>query len=139
MKYWQPMHELAICQALIGEVSAVARAKDASSVTDVYVSVGPLSGVEGPLMRNAFPIAAAGTVASQAALHLQRTPVRVSCEDCGAETEVSANRLICGCCSNWRTQLISGDELLLQRVVMQTNRQRENNDVRNLRLQSNTR
>jgi hydrogenase nickel incorporation protein HypA/HybF len=120
MKYWQPMHELSICQALLGEVSAVARAEHASSVTDVYVSIGPLSGVEGPLIRNAFPVAAAGTVASDAALHLQQAPVRVRCEGCGAETEVAVNRLICGRCNNWRTQLISGDELLLQRVVLRT-------------------
>lgn len=121
MKYWQPMHELAICQALVGEVLAVARAEHAKSVTDVYLSIGPLSGVEGSLLRNAFPFAAAGTVAGNASLHLQPTPVRVRCEDCGAETEVAANRLICGSCSNWQTQLISGDELLLQRVVMQAN------------------
>jgi hydrogenase nickel incorporation protein HypA/HybF len=114
------MHELAICQALIGEVSEVARAEHASLVTDIYVSIGPLSGVECPLMRNAFPFAAAGTIASEATLHLQQTPVRVRCEDCGAETEVAANRLICGRCSDWRTQLVSGDELLLRRVVMRT-------------------
>ena len=129
MKYWQPMHELAICQALIGQVAAVARAEHASSVTDVYVSVGPLSGVECPLVRNAFPFAAAGTVAREATLHLMQTPVRVRCEDCGAETEAAANRLICGRCSNWRTQLVSGDELLLQRVVMRPGRLRRNNDV----------
>ena len=40
--------------------------------SDIYVSVGPLSGVEGPLMRNAFPVAAAGTVAGTATLHLGR-------------------------------------------------------------------
>lgn len=129
MKYWQPMHELAICQALIAQVAAVARSEHASSVTDVYVSVGPLSGVECPLVRSAFPFAAAGTVAGEATLHLRQTPVRVSCEDCGAETEVAANRLICGRCSNWRTQLISGDELLLQRVVMRSGRPRKNDDV----------
>ena len=129
MKFWQPMHELAICQALIGEVLAIARSSHASSVTDVYVSVGPLSGVESPLLRNAFPFAAAGTVASQAELHLQQTPVRVRCDACGAETEVAANRLVCGRCSNWRTQLTSADELLLQRVLMKTGRQRDECNV----------
>jgi hydrogenase nickel incorporation protein HypA/HybF len=123
MKSWQPMHELAICQALMGEVLAIARSSHARSVTDVHVSVGPLSGVEHPLMRTAFPVAAAGTVASQAELHLQQTAVRVSCDECGAETEVAVNRLVCGHCGNWRTQLISGDELVLQRVSMKTGRQ----------------
>ena len=112
------MHELAICQALIDEVTAVARSKRAVSVTDIYVSVGPLSGVEHPLMQNAFPIAAAGTVANEASLHLVAMPVRVRCNECGAESEVPVNRLVCKACGHWRTQLVSGDELMLQRVVL---------------------
>ncbi len=113
------MHELAICQALIGEVAQVARAQQAASVSDIYVSVGPLSGVEGPLMQNAFPIAAAGTVANEAKLHLQLTPIRVCCEECGEESEVPVNRLVCERCGHWRTRLVSGDELMLQRVVLE--------------------
>ena len=112
------MHELAICQALIGQVTNVARQENAAAVSDIYVSVGPLSGVEGPLLQNAFPIAAAGTVAGTATLHLDATPIRVRCEECGAESEVEVNRLVCRECGEWRTTLISGDELLLQRVVL---------------------
>jgi hydrogenase nickel incorporation protein HypA/HybF len=113
------MHELAICQALIGEVAQVARSQHAASVSDIFVSVGPLSGVEGVLMQNAFPIAAAGTVANKARLHLQATPVRVCCEECGEESEVPVNRLVCEYCGDWRTRLVSGDELILQRVVLE--------------------
>jgi hydrogenase nickel incorporation protein HypA/HybF len=123
------MHELAICQALIGEVSAVADREQARKVTDVYVGLGPLSGVEDALMRNAFPLASAGSIAGNATLHLEQIPIRVRCDKCGAETDAAANRLICGSCGNWRTQLISGDELLLQRVVMQKNHAREAVDV----------
>jgi hydrogenase nickel incorporation protein HypA/HybF len=112
------MHELAICQALIGQVTDVARKENASAVSEIYVSVGPLSGVEGPLMQNAFPIAAAGTVADAATLHLDETPIRIRCEECGAESEVKMNHLVCAGCGDWRTALISGDELLLQRVVL---------------------
>jgi hydrogenase nickel incorporation protein HypA/HybF len=115
------MHELSICQALIGEVEVVATAKDARLVTDIYVNVGPLSGVERPLMQSAFPVAAAGTVAANATLHLEETPIRVRCNACGAETAATINRLVCGQCGDWRTQLQSGDELTLQRVAMQTN------------------
>jgi hydrogenase nickel incorporation protein HypA/HybF len=112
------MHELAICQALIGQVTNVARKENAGAVSEIYVSVGPLSGVEGPLMQNAFPIAAAGTVADTATLYLDETPIRIRCEECGAESEVKMNHLVCSGCGDWRTTLISGDELLLQRVVL---------------------
>ncbi len=114
------MHELAICQALIGEVAAVARSRRATAVSDVYVSVGPLSGVEQPLMRSAFPLAAAGTIANEAALHLTAMPIRVRCESCGGESEATVNRLVCRHCGDWRTTVLSGDELLLERVVLES-------------------
>lgn len=113
------MHELAICQSLVGQVSEVARANRAAAVTDIFVTVGPLSGVETPLMQNAFPIAAAGTVADEATLHLEPTSIRVLCGECGKGSDATANRLVCRHCGDWRTTLISGDELVLQRVVME--------------------
>jgi len=118
MRCLRPVHELAICQALIGQVAEVARERQAVAVTDIYVSVGPLSGVEGTLMQSAFPLAAAGTVANEATLHLQATAIRISCEECGEESEAIMNRLLCEHCGHWRTRVISGDELMLQRVVL---------------------
>ncbi len=112
------MHELSLCEALIDQVTTIAREQQVSSVSDIYVRVGPLSGVEGPLMRNAFPIAAAGTVADHATLHLEDAGIRVRCEECGAESDAKMNNLVCAACGDWRTTLISGDELILQRVVM---------------------
>ena len=112
------MHELSLCEALIDQVTSIAREQKVSTVSDIYVRVGPLSGVEGPLMQNAFPIAAAGTVAEQATLHLEDTGIRVRCEQCGAESDAKMNKLVCAECGDWRTTLISGDELILQRVVM---------------------
>ena len=112
------MHELSVCQALIAQVIDVAREQRAAAVSDIYVRIGPLSGVESPLMQNAFPIAAAGTVADQATLHLESLGIRVRCEECGAESDARMNNLVCAACGDWRTTLISGDELILQRVVM---------------------
>jgi len=114
------MHELAVCQALLREVDAVAAANGARAVTDIHVCIGPLSGVEASLLESAFPFAAAGTIAAAATLHLRATPVRVRCERCGAASAATANRLVCGECGDWRTSLESGDELLLQTVAMQT-------------------
>ena len=114
------MHELSVCLSLLREVERIAREHNAGRVTKISVTVGPLSGVEPPLLENAFPIAAAGTVASAATLHLDFMPVRVTCGECGKESEVPANRLVCEHCGDWRTQLLSGDELMLERVVLDT-------------------
>jgi hypothetical protein len=39
------MHELSVCQALIGQVEKVARENDARRVVAITIAVGPLSGV----------------------------------------------------------------------------------------------
>jgi len=118
MRFWPAMHELAICQALICQVAELADQKSATAVNRILVSVGPLSGVESMLLQNAFPIAAAGTVADGAELRIEILPVRVHCTACEVESIVAPNRLLCDKCGDWRTKLVSGDELLLTRVEL---------------------
>lgn len=114
------MHELSVCQALIGQVQDVVREHRAAAVKTVNVRIGPLSGVEPDLLAQAFPLAAAGTVAEAARLVIESLPIRVRCEKCGAETAAAANRLVCGACGDWHTRLVSGDEMLLASVELAT-------------------
>lgn len=112
------MHELSICQALIDQVEQVARREHCRQVSVIHVSVGPLSGVEPQLLEQAYPLAAAGSVAETATLQIEMAPIRVYCDQCGRESAASANRLVCAGCGNWRTQLVSGDELLLTHIEL---------------------
>lgn len=114
------MHELAICQALIEQVERVARDNGARRVLSITVSVGALSGVEGQLLEHAYPLAAAGTVAENAALVVQSVPVRVRCRTCHVESDAAPNRLLCGACQDWRVDVVAGEELLLQRVEIES-------------------
>lgn len=115
------MHELSVCQAMLREVARVAAGRDAAAVRRIVLRLGPLSGVEPDLLAEAFPLARAGTVADGAELVIERLPIRVRCDTCGAETEAAANRLLCAACGDWRTRLISGDELLLVSVELTSN------------------
>jgi len=110
------MHELSVCQALMGQLDALAREQAAQRVLNVVIGVGPLSGVEPQLLVQAFPIAAAGSVAEGASLTIEQRAIRVHCSECGRDSDAAANRLLCGYCGNWRTQLLSGDELMLIQV-----------------------
>jgi hydrogenase nickel incorporation protein HypA/HybF len=112
------MHELAICEALIAQVGAIA-AEKAARVAKVHLGIGPLSGVEPHLLEAAYPLAAAGTAAEGSALAIKDIPVRVRCSICGKETEATANRLLCGSCGAWRTAVVAGDEMLLLRVELE--------------------
>jgi hydrogenase nickel incorporation protein HypA/HybF len=114
------VHELAVAQALVEQVEAVISQHRATGATSVRVRIGPLAGVVPDLLATAFPLAAAGSRLQHAVLDLVDAPVRVRCQTCGAETEAAMNRLICGACGDWHTQVISGDDLLLESVELET-------------------
>lgn len=112
------MHELSLCQGMLPQLESIAREHKAAAVTRVTVQIGPLSGIEPQLLAQAFPIASAGTIAEGASLVTESLPIRVRCSRCGAESEAQANRLLCGACGHWQTQLLSGDEMLLASVEL---------------------
>jgi hydrogenase nickel incorporation protein HypA/HybF len=112
------VHELSLCDDLLGQVVAIAAQHHAQSVESITVQVGALSGVEPSLLDSAFTMIKAGTIAEQALLIMQTTPVIVLCRQCGAESEVAANRLLCHACQSHETTLISGDELTLASVEL---------------------
>ncbi len=113
------MHELSVCLSLMQQVESIARERDAYRVTKIVLDIGPLSGVEAGLLRNAYPLAAAGTVAENAELVVQNAAIVVRCSQCDEETTVSANKLLCGSCGDFRTRVIAGDELTLLRVELE--------------------
>ena len=113
------MHELSVCMSLLEQVTAIASERSAVSVVKIELDIGPLSGVEAELLRNAYPIAAAGTIAETADLIIHEADIVVRCSDCGAETAAVPNRLVCGACGNFRTQVISGDEMILKRLEIE--------------------
>jgi len=110
------MHELSVCLALVQQLQAIAREQGAESIDRVILNIGPLSGIEPELLRNAYPLAAAGTAANAAELVIHSADIIVRCNTCGAKSIAAANRLLCGACGDFRTRLMSGDEMQLQRV-----------------------
>ena len=112
------MHEYSICCALMQQVEAVARSHRAGQVERIELSIGPLSGVDPALLRQAWPLVATGTVAESAVLDISTGAVTVSCTRCNAVSQVRPNRLLCKRCGDYRTRLLSGDEMLLNRVEL---------------------
>jgi hydrogenase nickel incorporation protein HypA/HybF len=113
------MHEFSVCQAMLSQVEEIAAREGAGSVATIVVRIGPLSGVVPELLLQAFTLARAGTLAAKAELITERQPIRVRCLACDAESDCAPNRLLCAACGGYRTQVISGDELLLIRVELE--------------------
>lgn len=114
------MHELSVCLSLLQQMETIAEQRNASAVERVYLKIGPLSGIEPHLLRQAYPLAVAGTVAENAELIIETADVIVTCTQCGSESKVLPNRLLCADCGDFRTRVISGDDMILQRLELTT-------------------
>jgi len=123
------MHELAICQSLINQVESIALEHHAKSISLIVIGIGPLSGVEAQLLKNAYPIASAGSIAEGTELVIECLPIKVKCNKCGCESDALPNKLICNQCGDWQTSLVSGDELLLMSVEL--DKDDTSNDITN--------
>lgn len=112
------MHELSVCRGLIAQVERIALEHHARAVEKVVVRIGPLSGIEIALLREAYKVARVSTMAEKAELITEEQTIRVACEACGAETDAVVNRLVCGDCGDYHTRLLSGDEMILASVEL---------------------
>lgn len=112
------MHEMSVCLSLLQQVEQIAAEHEATAVTRIVIRVGPLSGVEADLLRRAYPLAVAGSIAEGAELVLDTADVVVRCSECGTESTVPPNRLLCGQCGEFRTHIVTGDEMTLQSVEL---------------------
>ncbi|MCP4302434.1 MAG: hydrogenase maturation nickel metallochaperone HypA, partial [Gammaproteobacteria bacterium] len=90
------MHELSVCMSMLQQVEQIAHERNASKVIKITLAIGPLSGVEPELMRHAYPLAAAGSVAADAELIMESADIVVRCSQCDSETSVPPNKLLCG-------------------------------------------
>ena len=114
------MHELSVCLSLLEQVQAIAAERGATRVTRIELKVGPLSGVESDLLKHAWPMASADTIAVDAEFAVDEAAIVVHCSACEADTAATPNRLVCGNCGGFRTTVVSGDEMILQRVELET-------------------
>ena len=112
------MHEYSIVQALLERVDHEAKAHGASRVHRVRVAIGELSGVEVELLRTAYDAIRYRTRCEQAPLDVRSVPARWECGRCGA-TIARGGPLRCREC-NVPARLVSGDEIILDQIEMET-------------------
>jgi hydrogenase nickel incorporation protein HypA/HybF len=115
------VHEYSVASALLGLVEAEARRHAAAQVTRVHVRVGALAGVEIALLRSAFEQLRERTCCAAAKLDVEAVPVRWGCPRCEDGVALAPAALRCARCGG-AAELVSGAELLLERVELEVER-----------------
>ena len=109
------MHEVAISEALLGQLATLAGQHGWSRLRRVWVRVGLLSGVVPEALEFAFTAMSRGTPAEGAALVIEAEAGRFGCAVCG-ELELDHLNFACPQCGGPLQLLKAGRELMLSAV-----------------------
>ncbi len=111
------MHEMGLCQAI---VEAAVRRANGRRVTSVRVRVGGHP-VDPEVIGQGFRLAAAGTVAEDAALDLVMEPLLVACRGCGTETAAADALALAACprCGGFDVQAAGRDGTTLESITVE--------------------
>ncbi len=92
------MHELAIAESIMREVSAIAVSEGIMCVVRLTLVIGELSGVDKESLSFALPFAAENTVLSGAEFVFEEEPAVVECSKCGARSAAEFPLVACAAC-----------------------------------------
>jgi hydrogenase nickel incorporation protein HypA/HybF len=110
------MHELGMCE---GIAEAVLRRADGRRVTSARVRVGGHA-VDPDVIDQGFRLAAAGTLAEDAAIDLVMEPMSLRCHRCGNEQPVRDHLSMVACpqCAAVDIELIGNDRVVLESITV---------------------
>ena len=110
------MHELSIAQAIVG---IAARHAAGRRVTRVEVKVGHLRQVVPGALEFGFDLVSQGSALEGAELAIEAIPATGRCRGCGATSELDGFPLRCSACGGLDLELLSGEELLVDALVLE--------------------
>lgn len=112
------MHETGIAAEIIEIANAQAAAHGRTSVSEVTVRVGEMSGVVAEALEFAFEALREGASA-QARLEMKRIAVLARCEACAVDSRPGADLVLwCGVCGR-PLKVLEGEELTVESVVLE--------------------
>jgi hydrogenase nickel incorporation protein HypA/HybF len=104
------VHELSLCDAILGTTMKHAEGRPVSQVT---VRIGHLRQVVPDALQFSWEILTGPTDFAGCELVIEQVPATVECHECQAMTTLDLPILACGTCGSFAVTLRSGEEFLV--------------------------
>jgi hydrogenase nickel incorporation protein HypA/HybF len=104
------VHELSVCDAILGTTMQRANGRPVSQVT---VRIGHLRQVVPDALQFGWEVLTDSTEMKGCELVIEQVPAVVECHDCGSETTLDMPIQVCGTCGSFEVKLLSGEEFLI--------------------------
>ena len=114
------MHELSIVANLFEILEEKAKEQKAKKIVLVKLQVGQLAGVVPEFLKTAFDIYKKDTIGAEAKLEIEKIPLKIRCQKCHKEITKNDFVYICDECGSTDLKTLSGTELLLERMELET-------------------
>lgn len=115
------MHEMAIVNNLLNECEKIRLENNAKRIVKVKVSIGRLSGIEEHYFKEAFKAFTECKDTGYYKTKLEVIPkeLKLKCKTCDKEFIQDKNEFRCIFCNSLNLQILSGEELLLERIELE--------------------
>jgi hydrogenase nickel incorporation protein HypA/HybF len=111
------MHEMVLAEGILGVVLDVAEGRE---VQRVQLRVGALQHVTPDSLQFCFQLVAEDTSAANAIIEFETVPAWLRCRKCHRNGEAASPPFLCRHCGASEVDLISGDELLVEAIELDT-------------------
>lgn len=111
------MHELGIVFHIIDSLEEVGKENQLSSVSNVTLEIGEVSGVMDSYLKDCWRWAAdKSELLKGSELVIEQIPAVTFCEDCGKTYGTVEYGKICPFCDSDKTYLVSGNEFMIKEI-----------------------
>ena len=113
------MHELQVTERILEVALEHASRYEVSRIVVVHLRVGELSDLEDEWLQHYFDYLSRGTLAEDARLKIERSPIVMGCDACACSFEVDRERIwdvVCPECGESRCRLVSGREYVVKNM-----------------------
>ena len=110
------MHEMAICESILGILKDQAAKQQFSRVQRVCLEIGPLSGVEIDALRFGFDVVMKDSLAEGSVLEIDETQAQAWCMPCGGTVPLKQRFDPCPNCGSHQLQVTAGEEMRIKEL-----------------------
>ena len=113
------MHELSITQSILSIALEKANEVKSSKITKINVTIGELAGIVDECVQFYFSFLSKDTIAAEASLAFERTPVQLRCRDCATVFSPGNSDWACPNCREQKIELVSGRECYVNSIEVE--------------------
>ncbi len=109
------MHEFTIASNILEVIEKVAEENSLTKINSVKLKVGKLRQICPDALQSAFNFAAEDTIAANAKMIVELTPIKMKCDGCGNVFIVNG-AYVCGNCDSYSLKTLEGNDIIVETI-----------------------